>query len=152
MKKSSKEKNFLDYTQSIKLKELGFDEECIGHWVNVDRPIFFHNKKPKKYSKLFKKKSPHCVAPLYQEAFDWFEKQGLFSYIDRTYTTGKYEYEYNISNENHSDSHTKRNVFGFETKRLAEIACINELAKLLYSNKEYLKKLIRDNKLNDLGI
>jgi hypothetical protein len=142
-------KNFLPYKESIKMKELGFDEPCLGHWTNIDnQPEFSYNKKPTKYSKMFTKKSPHCVAPLYQEAFDWFTEQGLFSYIDRKYTTGKYEYEYLIT----TDSRGNRNVFGFETKRLAETACINELAKLLYSNKEHLKQVKRNNKLNELGI
>ena len=71
-------KNFLPYKESIAIKEIGFDEPCLGAWTNIDKkPEFSYNKKPTKYSKMFTKKSPHCVAPLYQEAFDWFTEQGL---------------------------------------------------------------------------
>ena len=57
-------KNFLPYKESIAIKEIGFDEPCLGHWTNIDKPEFSYNKKPTKYSKMFTKKSPHCVAPL----------------------------------------------------------------------------------------
>jgi len=138
-------KNFLPYKESIAIKEIGFDEPCLGAWTNIDKkPEFSYNKKPTKYSKMFTKKSPHCVAPLYQEVFDWFTEQGLFSYVDRTYTNGKYEYEFHIEGNS--------GLFGFETKRLAEQACIRSLISILKMDKNYMKKLIRDNKLNELGI
>lgn len=138
-------KNFLPYKESIAIKEIGFDEPCLGHWTNIDnQPEFSYNKKPTKYSKMFTKKSPHCVAPLYQEAFDWFTEQGLFSYIDRTYTTGEYKYEFHIEGGS--------GLFGFQTKRLAEQGCIRSLISILKMDKNYMKKLNRDSKLNELGI
>ena len=51
---------FVPYELAVKLKELGFDEECFGSWT--DDGLFCHG-----YSRYNMLK--HCVSPLWQQAF-----------------------------------------------------------------------------------
>ena len=66
---------FVDYKTALALKELGFDEPCIGYY-NYDGSYFFKYK-PRTDDKNLTK------APLYQQAFRWFrEKHNLvFNFI-----------------------------------------------------------------------
>jgi hypothetical protein len=80
-------KEFIPYEQARVLKELGFDEPCLGYFdpllgdyviINSDCP----NPKPS----LFNHNISSIVvsAPLYQQAFRWFrEKYGLYADIYR---------------------------------------------------------------------
>jgi hypothetical protein len=68
------ENEFVPYEQALALKELGFDEPCFGYY-NYNGTHFF-DYKPKTDDKNLTK------APLYQQAFRWFEETyGLF--VDR---------------------------------------------------------------------
>ena len=80
---------FCTYEISLKLKELGFDEECFGYWRNedftfpltigkittkfdFDDNINYHNFK--------------CLAPLWQQCIDWFrEKHNINILINPAY-------------------------------------------------------------------
>jgi hypothetical protein len=83
-------KEFLPHEQSRALKELGFDEPCIGYYVGRDIEVFTSNNviqppyKPEMDSKIWFR------APLYQQAFRWFrEKYGLSSYVRLINLQGK---------------------------------------------------------------
>lgn len=125
--------NFIPYKESIAIKEIGFDKPCFGFYNDNNKPVGGNYP---------------CnginSAPLYQQVFDWFEEQGLHSYISRSYTTGKYEYEFHI------DGYS--GLFGFQSKKLAEQGCVRSLISVLKMDKNYIMKLNRDNKLNELGI
>ena len=68
-------KEFIPYEQALVLKELGFDEPCLGrYWheefklINIDKQF----------------EVPHyaCSAPLYQQCWRWFrEKYGLWQTV-----------------------------------------------------------------------
>lgn len=83
-------KYFLPYAESLEMKLLDFDEECLAYW-NADpyfkTPIFnlvkpFHHE--------------WCIpAPLIQQTIDWLVSKGL--YADASFNTiynGKYGYKY----------------------------------------------------------
>ena len=66
---------FVPYEQALALKELGFDEPCFGLYAPPCKTISLHH-----YGLLTAKEQ--ISAPLYQQAFRWFEKTyGLF--VDR---------------------------------------------------------------------
>jgi hypothetical protein len=69
------EKEFLPYEQALELKELGFDEQCLG----------YHNLDPYLPNPTFNLVRPFehewCLpAPLYQQAFRWFRETYEFTY------------------------------------------------------------------------
>ena len=71
------EKEFIAYEQALALKELGFDEECLGWYVSKTSQTL--------EIELVKQENllrDAIIAPLYQQAFRWFrEKYGLHPHI-----------------------------------------------------------------------
>jgi hypothetical protein len=72
------EKEFINYSEALALKELGFDEPCMYIFDkqrnNLMCPIYglFENEEPNRF----------LNAPLYQQAFRWFrEKYGIKTYV-----------------------------------------------------------------------
>ena len=95
-------KQFVTYEIALKLKELGFDEECCGAYMirtNGDKAFSqIHFMKPN-YSKW------DVYAPLWQQIIDWFrETHRYFIYI--THREGKYGWKIDsdISYEDFSDT------------------------------------------------
>jgi len=69
-------KEFIPYTEALALKELGFDEECLG----------YHNLDPYLSNPTFNLVRPFehewCLpAPLYQQAFRWFREKYKIRFI-----------------------------------------------------------------------
>ena len=61
------EKEFVPYDESLALKELGFDEDCFGYYVNAELDLTW------KFSdcSLYQDTHISILAPLYQQAFRW---------------------------------------------------------------------------------
>jgi hypothetical protein len=58
-------KDFIPYEQALALKELGFDEPCLGNYADDENHTLFTNgNKPGKTN-----------APLYSQAFRWFREK-----------------------------------------------------------------------------
>lgn len=125
-------KQFVPYELAVKLKELGFDENCFGFYQN-DKSLtigleeadinHFTNKR------ALKNETYSCVAPLWQQAFDWFRKEhnlegytGLCYFKDMTYG-------YNVTNYI-SKSHYEAQDRGFGTYEEARLACLKKLIEL----------------------
>lgn len=72
------EEQFLPYEQSLKLKELGFDEQCFGYYTG-DKNHFVWR------PDMLRRNDEYVVtAPLYQQVFDWFrEEHGLHCEIEK---------------------------------------------------------------------
>jgi hypothetical protein len=73
-------KEFVTYEIALKLKELGFDEECIGCFcIDCGEESFIFSYKFRKNSKL----KSHITAPLWQQVIDWFrETHQIYITID----------------------------------------------------------------------
>ena len=88
------EKYFVNYKQALKLKELGFDEECLAYydgWNGNTHLIINDELSPKflvRFFNLFKRKKHQtysqdyveylngfCTAPLKSQVFDWFRME-----------------------------------------------------------------------------
>ena len=64
------EKEFVPYTESLALKELGFNEPCVA--------IFDRNNELNVDDGFYKQENYHkdtVLAPLYQQAFRWFREK-----------------------------------------------------------------------------
>lgn len=74
------EKQFVPYELAVKLKELGFDEPCF-YYYEANRKLETNGISSIYYAKYIKKGTNACVAPLWQQAFDWFREKYRYSSI-----------------------------------------------------------------------
>ena len=125
------EKEFIPYEQALALKELGFDEPCIGYY-NYNGSHFFKYK-PKTDDKNLTK------APLYQQAFRWFrEKYNIQGYIYSSTVRGNSEktkqftgYIWNINGIDMPFLSTDARDEFHDTYEEAELACLIKLIELV---------------------
>ena len=117
---------FIPYELALKLKELGFDEECFNVY---DELGFIQDEKKMDELNLIK-----LNAPLWQQAFDWFRKEKGFDswvipiyYIENGKSFKKYTYiiEPVIFDETFSIDGTES-----ENYEEARIECLKKLIEL----------------------
>lgn len=127
-------KEFIPYEQALELKELGFDEECLGNYVpyfskegwilslDVERMNVTNSLLQQGFS-----------APLYQQAFRWFREKKLsdsyvYRYQDRT--DGSINYGYSIIND-YGIEETRFIKENYKTYKEAELACLRRLIEIV---------------------
>lgn len=113
-------KDFIPYQESLELKQLGFDEECLDVY--------------NKYGILWGMRIQNqpivdnaCFAPLYQQAFRWFrEKYNLPSTIMHRVSIddGGICYDWLILGQDVKYRH-------FDTYEDAELACLSKLISIV---------------------
>ena len=92
------EKQFTTYEIALKLKKLGFSEECLG--------IYYYDDSFKRYILEYKNTEEYLVcipAPLWQQVIDWLDKKnGFFIHLDKNFTCYNYQvYKYdNFEDQN----------------------------------------------------
>jgi len=107
-------KEFVPYPEAVAMKELGFDEECMGCFMidfhkHLCHVLNFNNADDYiKTSNSGRKPRSYIKAPLWQQAFDWFEKkynlEGLvskhFQHSQKISEVEEFFYIWNISDFN----------------------------------------------------
>jgi hypothetical protein len=121
---------FVTYEQALALKELGFDEPCLGYYsvaeLKLPLNIVLHQGlwASNTSQKECKNNYIGILAPLYQQAFRWFrEKHNLNFNID-CYFSGVHvggNYHYHIINGEPN---------GFTTYEEAEQVCLDKLIEI----------------------
>ena len=107
------DKEFVTYEQAIALREIGFDEPCIGYYYN--NKIHFNSP-----GVNFVGPSGEQPLPLKQQVFRWFrEKHGLYGVVD-----GLEQRQYYKITQ--LDSYSKE----YGTYEEAEDACIDKLIEI----------------------
>ena len=125
-------KEFILYEQALALKELGFDEPCMGYYEPNKEFNYLNWEKFKDLPYLTKNSEWQDLvgAPLYQQAFRWFrEKYGLFGY---SYPNDYQKYGYRIVLVKNPEN--QELVYDWGTKDApeeAELACLNKLIEIL---------------------
>ena len=118
-------KEFVPYELAVKLKALGFDEECLSYYFN--KQLSFGSKTA--YGEVVE-------APLFQQAFRWFsEKYELFhstNYQDDNSGPGGFDYE--IQNKRGKQLN-QGEYLEFETYKDAELACLTKLIEIVEQTK-----------------
>ena len=99
-------KEFIPYELAVKLKALGFDEECLSYYFN--KQLSFGSKTS--YGEVVE-------APLYQQAFRWFRE--------------KYKLHYPIAVSDGVWFYDKWSLGVYKTYEEAELACLNKLIEIV---------------------
>jgi hypothetical protein len=129
-------KEFLPHEQSRALKELGFDEPCIGYYVGRDIEVFTSNNviqppyKPEMDSKIWFR------APLYQQAFRWFRDKQYFSEItiECDQHDGTIGYSWWIWKPMEIEEYSpdrKGFEWSYDTYEESELACLKKLIEIV---------------------
>lgn len=80
-------KEFIPYEQALELKELGFNEECFGAYI--DKTLIIEDDWLYSTNQDTFIESSNFTAPLYQQAFRWFrEKYGWVGGIRKLSSQG----------------------------------------------------------------
>jgi hypothetical protein len=116
---------FIPYEQALKLKALGFDEECLGYYDGSKTPMV----KLTKHSTI--------SAPLYQQAFRWFREKYNIEHNNRPVK------QFDNDNKNREISFFIDGIFisnlrvtGQYTYEEAELACLNKLIEIVEQQKK----------------
>ena len=116
------EKYFIPYDRALKLKELGFDEECLA---TIDQTEYVHIKGTKK-SPRGSMMYDTIDCPLFCQVFDWFrEKYNLNSFI---IDSKSYNWYFNI-NDMVKDDVVSETLY-FKTFEEAQLACLDKLIEI----------------------
>jgi len=102
---------FIPYEQAQAIKELGFDEPCMGY-----RDGGGH---------LMIKEMPHCAisAPTFSQALRWFrEKYELYSFV--------FKFDEGFGYETYKEGVTQTNE-SFDTYEEAELECLKKLIQII---------------------
>jgi hypothetical protein len=111
-------KEFIPYEQALKLKEFGFDELTFCTWLD-GKLISIHSKED-----LFQNST---LAPLWQQAFDWFrEKYNLMSVVGYQKI-----WKYSFMIETIEESKNIIVIDKIETYQEAQFACLNKLIEIV---------------------
>jgi hypothetical protein len=128
------EKEFVNYEQSVALKELGFDEPCIKYyWTDGMFSKGYEN--PFNYNK----RDNVISAPTFSQAFRWFrEKYKLHQNIEQYYGEKFY---FNIKDMVHPrrwDEYPVKKLKEFnesDSQEEAELECLKRLIDLVKNSK-----------------
>ena len=117
------EKEFVPYELAVKLKEIGFDEECFGAYHNEN----YLDLESEEYDYSYAVK-----APLFQQAFRWFrEKHNMPCKIEASqedFKVNVYHYFYQIQTSSHIVGFGIQHNLTYEE---AELACLTKLIEIV---------------------
>lgn len=124
-------KEFCSYEQSLALKELEFDEECLAYYhttlssSNVDLVLGkTHNRF---YHLVGIPEHFNTLAPLYQQAFRFFMEKYNLCGLPQYFTGGFYCFTVNYMKDNETSN---RLFTEFNTYEKAEEACLDKLIEI----------------------
>ena len=136
------DKEFVSYEQAIALKEIGFDEPCLGYYHNLNNNQLLISTRDLRIDN--NNNFTYFLAPLKQQVFRWFrDKHKLYHTIDTYFnedntlqehgwyvyrnSDDKIKYQLNILNS--SEIHQIKLTY-----EEAEDACIDKLIKIVKQN------------------
>jgi hypothetical protein len=118
------EKEFVNYNQALALKELRFDEDCLGRWLSItewEKPT--GEIKLQLGVKLENYDKNQCLAPLKQQVFRWFREVNNLSGIPT-------DESYEIWKLTEGVRECIVEVYPLETYEESESACIDKLIEI----------------------
>ena len=125
------EREFVEYTEALELKELGFNEPCFGFYDDIDddHPVSFIRIE----SLCDKLKSSITLAPLYRQAFRWLREKHEIEATTSCYYSKRLgvsyeerEYHCHIIRDGVTSKGPK-----YKTYEDAELVCLKKLIELV---------------------
>jgi hypothetical protein len=133
------EKEFVIYPLALRMKQLGFNEPCIGFYNIKGTFVSDYNVTKLQIDSLGLEKC--CLAPLYQQAFKWFrDKYGLYSWIQlhNGYINDSFYPElpitFSIMDRKTGNKYYERDIphnYLYKTNEEAELACLKKLIEIV---------------------
>jgi hypothetical protein len=121
------EKEFVPYTEALELKELGFNEPCLGYY-DCERDFMLVQGK-------LNFLTCEVARPLYQQAFRWFrDEHKLFPDFHKNELNGNYRCDFIKNTETYEvlyDSMDYNFNIEFATYEEAEQACLKKLIEIV---------------------
>jgi hypothetical protein len=112
------EKEFIPYEQALALKELGFDEPCLGNFADDENHTLFTNgNRPGKTN-----------APTYSQAFRWFREKYK---LEPEIVSDMFGYVGSIVDRNKPIKIRLSPINLFQTYEEAELACLDKLIEII---------------------
>jgi len=126
-------KEFIPHEEALALKELGFNEECFGYYIETKEWMPASYSKQETVYPSNKDLLPDWVtAPLYQQAFRWFrEKYELYQavYADKRADDLTLLYKVHVYK---LDEELSEYAYRWaKTYEEAELACLKQLIKIV---------------------
>ena len=122
------EKEFVNYEQSLALKELGFDEPCFGGYLKDTGELWIGYVKSQGGEQF--NRDYHIPAPIFSQVFRWFrENYELICNIDiYSYSHTETNFEFDITNKKMTVSEYSNTNKSYEE---AELECLKKLIKII---------------------
>ena len=120
------EKEFVPYELAVKLKALGFDEECFGFYnPTVTEKVIMNNDS---YGGYGLSHDHIIVAPTFSQAFRWFREKYKLLGTPQYFTGGYYCYTINDMKDT---KESNRLFTEFKTFEEVELDCLDKLIEIV---------------------
>jgi hypothetical protein len=135
------EKEFVPYDLAVKLKELGFDEPCLGFYDGKgSTQLYFNHKRDASGDFIPFVKSERLTwfgTPTFSQAFRWFrEKYELLSWVFTPFgvSNGYFHEIVNLSKVIIEGGFSSGQSCQYNTYEEAELACLNKLIEITFKS------------------
>jgi hypothetical protein len=145
-------KEFTSYKLALKMKKIGFDDQCFGYYESQDKylVINYNNQLTEEQTKrpgLYITDNRNSTlpqwavsAPTYSQAFNWFRDNHRIVSVISFYNNGEEwedtEYKVTISEFEHFDTHDTFVKSEFNDYYKARQRCLEELIKIIESKQK----------------
>jgi len=126
------EKEFVPYEQALELKELGFNEPCLGYYVGKDKEVYMSNETLSAPFQFRLESKTTFVVPTFSQAFRWFrEKYDLYSQTPSTCVEENDRIFYNNPIYDELDNIVFDSMEQYTTHEEAELECLKKLIEIV---------------------
>ena len=124
------EKEFVSYSIALKLKKIGFNEECFGFYNNADSNVWIKHLVDDSIKSIYK---GDIQAPLWQQVFGWFREKHNYSgevYYYESSDFGKWHFDIEPLKPD-GERYTTPVKEGFNTHQEAQEKLIEKLIEIV---------------------
>lgn len=124
------EKQFIPHNLALKLKELGFNEECLAFYSTDGQAKLFRTNPDQTHNNSYW----YLSAPLWQQAFDFIRnKFNIFGYIFDDAQTGQYWWGFSKSFSGETEEDTSETAN--QSYEIAQEECLERMINYIEINK-----------------